>query len=77
VLEDWKGKLVDPDLLFILGEIYQLQSGIARERQERFGRIWERFSSEKTVTLLKDILYGNMKGLSQTMTCPLNPASSV
>jgi CHAD domain-containing protein len=53
---DWEGKLVDPDLLFILGEIYQLQAGIARERQQTFGKIWERFSSEETATLLKDIL---------------------
>jgi len=52
----WKGKLVDPDLVFILGEIYQLQSEIATERQEAFGRIWRPFSSEETLTLLKDIL---------------------
>ena len=32
--DDWKGKLVDPDLLFILGEVYQLQAEIARERRE-------------------------------------------
>lgn len=56
LLEDWKGKLVDPDLLFILGEIYQLQSEIARERRETFDRIWKPFSSEETVTLLKKIL---------------------
>jgi CHAD domain-containing protein len=54
---DWEGKLVDPDLLFILGEIYQLQKGIARERRETFGKIWERFSSEETAALLKDILH--------------------
>jgi CHAD domain-containing protein len=54
---DWEGKLVDPDLLFILGEIYQLQAEIARERRERFGKIWERFSSEETAALLKNILY--------------------
>ena len=53
---DWEGKLIDPDLLFILGEIYQLQAGIARERQETFAKIWERFSSEETATLLKDVL---------------------
>jgi triphosphatase len=53
---DWEGKLVDPDLLFILGEIYQLQAGIARERQEAFAKIWERFSSEQTATLLNGIL---------------------
>ena len=56
LLEDWKGKLVDPDLLFILGEIYQLQSEIACERRETFGRIWNQFSSEETMTLLKKIL---------------------
>jgi CHAD domain-containing protein len=59
LLEDWKGKLVDADLLFILGEIYQLQSEIARERRETFGRIWNQFSSEETMMLLKNILWGN------------------
>jgi CHAD domain-containing protein len=54
---DWEGKLVDPDLLFILGEIYQLQAGIARERQETFAKIWERFSSDETSALLNDILH--------------------
>jgi len=29
-----------PDLLFVLGEIYQLQAEIARERREAFGKIW-------------------------------------
>ena len=57
LIEDWKGKLVDPDLLFILGEIYQLQAEIARERQEAFGKIWEQFSSEETVALLKEVLH--------------------
>ncbi len=44
--DDWKGKLVDPDLLFILGEIYQLQAEIARERREAFGKMWEQFSRD-------------------------------
>ena len=57
LLEDWKGKLVDPDLLFILGEIYQLQAEIARERREAFGKIWEPFSSEETIAVLKEILH--------------------
>jgi CHAD domain-containing protein len=56
LLDDWKGKLVDPDLVFILGEIYQLQAEIEADRRERFGKIWERFSSEETITLLKEIL---------------------
>jgi triphosphatase len=54
--DDWKGKVVDPDLLFILGEVYQLQAEIARERREMFGKIWEQFSSGEIATLLKDIL---------------------
>jgi hypothetical protein len=57
LLEDWKGKLVDPDLLFILGEIYQLQAEIARERRETFGKIWGPFSSEETMAVLKKILH--------------------
>jgi len=63
LLDDWKGKLVDPDLLFILGELYQLQTEIAAERRERFGKIWERFSSEGTVNLLKGILLPQSKPL--------------
>ncbi len=55
--DDWKGKLVHPDLLFILGEIYQLQAEIARERQAAFGKIWEQLSSEETVALLKAALH--------------------
>jgi CHAD domain-containing protein len=54
LLDKWKGKLVEPDLLFILGEIYQLQTEIAADRREKFGNIWERFSSEETVNLLKE-----------------------
>lgn len=58
VLADWKGKLVDPDLVFIFGEIYQLQAEISRLRQEMFSKIWERFSSGETIGLLKEILMG-------------------
>jgi len=56
--EEWRGKAVDPDLLFILGEIYQLQAAIARERREAFARIWEPFFSEETAAVLKEILFG-------------------
>jgi CHAD domain-containing protein len=62
LLDQWKGKLVDPDLLFILGEIYQLQAEVAGDRREKFGKIWERFSSEGTVNLLKEILLPQPKG---------------
>jgi CHAD domain-containing protein len=53
---DWQGKLIDPDLLFILGEIYQLQAEIARERRNRFGEIWARFSSEEAMSAVRGIL---------------------
>jgi triphosphatase len=53
--DEWKGEIVGPDLFFILGEIYQLQAGIAGEQREAFGRIWDSFSSEETPTLLKEI----------------------
>ncbi len=52
--DEWKGKIVDPELLFILGEIYQLQADIERDRRERFSKIWEQFSSEETVALLRE-----------------------
>ena len=57
LIEDWKGKLVDPDLIFILGEIYQLQSEIASQRREIFGKMWGEFSSETTPNLLKNVLH--------------------
>ena len=54
--DEWRQKVVDPDLLFILGEIYQLQAEIARERREAFSKIWEPFSSGETSILLQGIL---------------------
>jgi len=53
---DWKGKLVSPELVFILGEIYQLQVEIANDKQKRFSKIWERFNSEETTRHIQDIL---------------------
>ena len=64
LLDDLKGKLVDPDLVFILGEIYQLQTQIAGKCRERFGKIWERFSSEETVNLLNQVLLPHPKQLT-------------
>ncbi|MBU2026479.1 MAG: CHAD domain-containing protein [Proteobacteria bacterium] len=58
LFDDWKGKLIEPELVFILGEIYQLQGEIARERQGKFGKIWERFATEETAGQLNDILAG-------------------
>ena len=55
ILQDWKGKLVDADLIFILGEIYQYQGEIARDRQNNFKQIWDCFCSEQTNSLLEKV----------------------
>ncbi len=52
---DWKGKPVHPDLIFLLGEIYQLQGAIARERQRSFGRLWGPFAGEEALGELRKI----------------------
>ena len=56
LFDDWKGKLVNPELVFILGEIYQLQVEIANDRQKKFSKIWAKFDSEETIKHIKDIL---------------------
>jgi CHAD domain-containing protein len=56
LFDEWKGKLVSPELVFILGEIYQLQVEIANDKQKKFGKIWERFDSEETTRHIQDIL---------------------
>jgi CHAD domain-containing protein len=53
---DWEGKVMDPDLLFILGEIYQLQADMARRGRETFDKIWERFSTD-AAPLLREIFH--------------------
>ena len=55
LIEDWRGKLVDSELLFALGEIYQFQAEIARERRETFSGIWERFSCDETAGQLAGV----------------------
>ena len=52
----WKRNIVNPTLVFVLGEIYQLQKGIAAERERQFGKIWERFAAEETTAQLKGSL---------------------
>jgi CHAD domain-containing protein len=61
ILEDWEGKLVDADLIFILGEIYQYQGEIARERQKTFKQLWEHFCSEKPSALFNQVLQNQEK----------------
>ena len=55
ILKDCKGKLLDDRLIFILGEIYQLQGEIARERQKAFNDLWVPLSSEQTIISLNKI----------------------
>ena len=57
LFEDWKRKIVKPELVFILGEVYQYQAEIARVRKEKFARIWESFSSPETNALLQEKLF--------------------
>jgi inorganic triphosphatase YgiF len=48
LMKKWKGSVMDPRLIFILGEIYQLQEEISRARQSEFVEIWKQFDSENT-----------------------------
>lgn len=61
ILDDWKGKLVDTDLIFILGEIYQFQGEIAREHQKNFKQIWDGFCSQQTDALLEQVFQAQEK----------------
>ena len=56
ILKDFKGKMLDDRLIFILGEIYQLQGEIAREHQKTFKDIWIPFSSEQMIISLNKVL---------------------
>lgn len=58
LFDNWKRNIVNPTLVFVLGEIYQLQKGIAAERERQFGKIWERFAAEETTAQLKESLQG-------------------
>jgi len=65
LFDDWKAKLVNPEMVFILGEIYQLQTEIAADRQANFGGIWERFASAETSGQLQEILFAQAEAHSQ------------
>jgi triphosphatase len=52
LLKEWKGRLVGAEVPFALGEIFQLQAEIARERRSSFAGIWERFSAPETAQAL-------------------------
>jgi CHAD domain-containing protein len=61
ILNDWRGKAVDPGMLFVLGEIYELQGEIARSKQAAFDDIWREFDRRETEEALRAILEGSEK----------------
>jgi CHAD domain-containing protein len=56
LLKKWKRKTVDPGLVFTLGEIYQYQGEIAREKEKKFVEIWKRFARRENLAALKAVL---------------------
>lgn len=46
LLKRWKGSVLDPRLLFMLGELYELQGEIARAKQKEFHQIWKQFDQD-------------------------------
>lgn len=46
LLKRCKGNVMDPRLLFMLGELYELQREIARTRQTEFHHIWKQFDQD-------------------------------
>jgi CHAD domain-containing protein len=57
IRSEWGGKVVEPKLLFMLGEIYQLQSEIARTKQALFMEIWKSFDTGSTFSNLLTALH--------------------
>ncbi|MHB8828033.1 MAG: CYTH and CHAD domain-containing protein [Syntrophales bacterium] len=56
LLKKWKGSVMEPRLIFILGEMYQLQQEIASARQNEFQEIWKKFDCEETLLKLSKAL---------------------
>jgi CHAD domain-containing protein len=52
LLDEWKGNVIAPRLLFLFGELYELQGELARSRQAAFRDIWARFDRETTAAAL-------------------------
>jgi CHAD domain-containing protein len=58
LLKAWKGSLLDPRLVFMLGEMYELQGEIARAKQVEFNQIWKRFDQDAFRKTLASALSG-------------------
>jgi CHAD domain-containing protein len=73
ILADWKGKAVDPGLLFALGEIYQFQGEIARTKQAAFVDIWRDFDRKAVNDELRSILNGERSARRRILTPDFSP----
>jgi CHAD domain-containing protein len=58
LLKAWKGSVLDPRLVFMLGEMYELQGDIARTKQVEFNQIWKRFDQDAFRKTLASALSG-------------------
>ena len=56
LLKKWRGRVMAPRLIFVLGEIHQLQQEIARSRQAEFKAIWKQFDCAETLLKLTQAL---------------------
>jgi CHAD domain-containing protein len=59
LLKRWKGNVLDPRLLFMLGELYELQGEIARTKQTEFHQIWKHFDQDELRKTLSSALSRN------------------
>lgn len=62
LLKRWKGNVLDPRLLFILGELYELQGEIARTKQTEFHKIWKQFDQDALRKTLASALSDSFRG---------------
>ena len=58
IIRDWKRMPYDLNIPFTLGEIFQYQANIAKERQASFAGIWQRFTHAETSQLLTQVFEG-------------------
>jgi hypothetical protein len=61
LIEDCKGKMVNPGLIFTLGEIFQVQNEVSTERQRDFKEVWNCFCSPETDAILEKAFKGTQR----------------
>jgi len=62
LLKRWKGNVLDPQLLFMLGKMYGLQGEIARTKQIEFHQIWKKFDQDALRKTLASALGESFRG---------------